>query len=148
MRRLARQGSAQPLVRQTAASIVRGISGTDGSAQAYAIREWVGDHVSFLRDPRGLEALYTPELQIRTILTTGVSQVDCDDVATLAASLGLAVGLLARYVVVGFHSPKNPYQHVWAELADLRLPQWVEVDVTRPSQEAFSAIKRVKAYVV
>jgi transglutaminase-like putative cysteine protease len=148
MRRLARRGATHSLVRQTAASIVRGVSGTNGLDQAQAIREWIGDNVAFLRDPLGIEALYTPDLMIRTILTKGVTQVDCDDVATLAASLGLAIGLLARFIVVGFHSPKAPFQHVWTDLSDPRHVQWIDVDTTRPFQDVFSAIKRVQAFEV
>lgn len=148
MRRLARQGAVNPLVRQTAASIVRGIPGTNGEAQVLAIKDWLGDRTAFLRDPLGVETLYTPDLMIRTILTQGAAQVDCDDVATLAAALGLAVGLRARFVVVGFHSPKAPFQHVWSDLSDPRAIKWTDMDVTRPYQDVFSAIKRVKAFEV
>lgn len=134
MRRLVSSGAVTPLVRTAAASIVRGIPGMDGTLQAKTIREWIADHVDFLRDPYAVEALHEPAVMLRAILTRGVAQVDCDDVAILAAALGRSIGLRARFVVVGFNSPKAPFRHVWAELADPRAVMWVDMDVTRPAQ--------------
>lgn len=132
-----------PLVRQMAASIVDGIPGLQSSLQIRAIRNWIEDHVGFLRDPRGMELLWTPELMVRTILTKGHLNVDCDDVATLAAALGLSIGLRARFVLVGFHTPAAPFRHVWTDLADPRGSSWIDLDTTRPSQPyAMAAISR------
>lgn len=143
MRSLARGSLTQPLVRQMAASIVDGIPGNQWSLQARAIRNWIEDHVGFLRDPRGVELLLTPELMVRTVLTRGRIAVDCDDVATLAAALGLSIGLRARFIAVGFHSPAAPFRHVWTDLGDPSGSSWIDLDVTRPSQSfAMAAISR------
>ncbi|MGH3589542.1 MAG: transglutaminase domain-containing protein [Pseudonocardiaceae bacterium] len=98
------------------------------------MREWVEAHTEFLRDPDGAEMLHGPSWQIQTVLTQGRVYVDCDDVAMLAAALGKAIGLRARFVVVAFSSPNAPFRHVWTELSPRPTPQWVEVDVTRPAQ--------------
>lgn len=135
MRRLARAGSAHPRVRQLAASIVAGVPGKDGTLQAQVIREWIADRTDFLRDPKGTELLHAPALLSQWVLTRGRVAIDCDDVATWAAALGMAVGLRARFVLVGFGPPPRiPLRHVWAELSDPHHVNWVDVDVTRPAQ--------------
>ena len=131
-----------PDVRLTAVRIASGLR--DGTEQAVAIRGWLEDHVSLMRDPDGVEMLHGPKWQVRTALTQGIVNVDCDDVAMLAAALGKAVGLRARFVVVGFGSPKAPFRHVWTELASPGSNVWIECDITRPSQGLpFEAIGRV-----
>lgn len=139
MRQVARGGAINPLVRQTAVDLAYGM-GTNPLAQARTIRAWLEQNTLFQRDPYGVEAIHTPEAMIRQVLTSGRASVDCDDVAVLAASLGLTLGLRARFVTVGFHSPKSPYAHVWAELADPRRPVWIECDITRPAQGMSGAV--------
>jgi len=132
MRMLARNASLQPLVRATAGRLVLGVSGFDGVTQARILRDWIEERVTFLADPATAEMLLEPTRVLHRILTAGIVQLDCDDVATLAATMGLAIGLRARFVVVGFSSPNAPFRHVWTELADARRVRWVAVDPTRP----------------
>ncbi len=133
-----------PLVRLTAADIVAGLNGQDGAEQARAIRDYLEIHTEFLRDPDGVEMLHGPVWQVQQIRARGVEQVDCDDVAMLGAALGKAVGLRARFVVVGFDRRDAPYRHVWVELSPRARPQWIDMDVTRPAQGlAFNRIARV-----
>lgn len=145
MRSMVYREFMQPAVRLLATDIVRGIGGKDGVEQAHAIREFLVQHTEFLRDPDGVEMLHGPVWQVQQILQRGVVQVDCDDVAMLAAALGKAVGLRARFVAVGFVNKKSPYRHVWAELSTQTAPpQWIDMDVTRPAQGLpFGYISRV-----
>lgn len=135
MRSLAHQGAINPLVRATASSLVRGVPGTASSLQIRIIRDWLCNHVLFLRDPINAEALHTADWMIRSVLTTGCVQVDCDDVALLAAALGMSIGLRARFVVLAFSSPKAPFRHVYTDLSGPVKIQWAELDITRSSQE-------------
>lgn len=135
MRAMVSREYMMPLVRLTATAIVRGTGGQDGAEQAHLIRDFLMQHTEFLRDPDGTEMLHGPVWQVQQIRQSGVVQVDCDDVAMLAAALGKAVGLRARFVVVGFGKRNAPYRHVWAELSPRTVPpSWIEMDVTRPSQ--------------
>jgi hypothetical protein len=135
MRILARNAALQPLVRNTAARAVAGVSGFDGNMQARILQGFIEDHTQFLSDPAHAEMLIEPASVVHQILTQGIAQLDCDDVATLAAAMGLAIGLRARFVIVGFgSSPNAPFRHVWTELADARRPRWLAVDPTRPAQ--------------
>lgn len=134
MRKLARGAAMQPLVRNAAARLVLDVNGFDGTAQAVVLRSFITANTQFLPDPTYWETLLDPAWSVREILTHGIVQLDCDDVATLTAAMGLSIGLRARFVVVGFISPNAPFRHVWTELADARRPPWVPVDPTRPVQ--------------
>ena len=133
-----------PDVRLTAARIA-GAAGPGAEGQALALRQWLEDHVQFVRDPSQTEMLHGPAWQVRRALTHGTLQIDCDDVAMLAAAMGKAIGLQARFIVVGFGSPKAPFRHVWTELAAPgQHPRWLECDITRPAQGLpFGAIARI-----
>lgn len=132
MRDLARRASLDPIVRTVTARLVIGIPGSAGHLQARIIRDWLTARVRFLPDPTTAETLHDPAWSLDQILTSGQVQLDCDDVAILAAAMGQSIGLRARYVVVAFRSPNAPYQHVWADLGDGR--RWLSVDPTRPVQ--------------
>lgn len=134
MRQLVRQDYALPLVRETAAAIVRG-TGTDAELQAARIRTWLTRTVGFLRDPYEKEGLHTPTALLTLLGARGWLEADCDDVAMLGAALGMAVGLRARFILLG---REGGYEHVWAELQDPTGGTWWELDITRPWQPDFS----------
>lgn len=133
MRSLVRVASIQPLVRRQAVQVVQDAAGLDDPLKARLIRDWVDSRCIFMPDPAGAELLHSPDALVAHILTDGVAHVDCDDVAMLAAALGVAVGLRARFVAVGF-SPSGPFRHVWSELGSPRARFWLPVDPTRPMQ--------------
>lgn len=142
MRAMVHREYLSPLVRLTATDIVAGLGGHDGVEQAHEIRSWLDTHTEFLRDPDGVEMLHGPVWQIQQIRSRGVVQVDCDDVAMLAAALGKSVGLRARFVVVAFDN--GAYRHVWTELSPRSMVAWVDMDTTRPAQGLpFGRITRV-----
>lgn len=135
MRRLARQGMVHPVVRDQALAIVAGIPGRDANAQIAALHQWLARHSWFTRDPQVAEFLVAPWQQLADLTRRGILTYDCDDAAMLAAALGGALGLKARFVVVGFRSRNAPFRHVWTELSPpMRPPQWTALDVTRRSQ--------------
>lgn len=131
MAELAHYGSSDPFLQQTA----RGIVGRYPTAtqRASALRSWLGHNVRFTEDPTGYELLIDPREMLAQVQETGCAEGDCDDVATLAASLGRAAGFSGRYRVLAFDS--GPFQHVYTELAPrARGGPWFEMDTTRPLQ--------------
>lgn len=134
MRAMARRASAEPVVRQAAASAVRSYPGDGGTHHARLLNRWITERTYFLPDPLYIEALHEPALLLQQILTRGTVGVDCDDVAILAAAMGLSIGLRARFLIAGFTSPNAPFRHVWTELAGVHSGVWVPVDPTRPVQ--------------
>lgn len=125
---------AHPVVRGKAVALARRVAPHHVSGQIAAIRGYLVRRVRFVADPLGPELLQDPVLMLEDAEREGAAMGDCDDFATLAASLGGAIGIPARFVVVGFSGPDAPYEHVWTELFDGS--QWHELDVTRPRHDA------------
>lgn len=129
MRRLARLGARDPLLRRVAWSIAS--SSSDPTDVAYGIRSFLEGANRFEFDPDGVELLKTVRYQMRELEHRGEVIGDCDDVAILGAALGHAVGLPARFVLLAFQHGA-PYEHVYAEL--LTPEGWLELDTTKPQQ--------------
>ena len=128
MRVAALDGSVSPVVRNVAAQLVAGTE-RDPLLHANLLGNWVIQHTEFLPDPSTAEALLLPADAIARIANVGVCQCDCDDVAMLAAALGLSIGLRARFVAVSFsREPGAPFAHVWADLGEPSGDQWLTVD--------------------
>lgn len=132
MKRLVDRAIEQPLTLQVAGHIVRNVNPRNRRGQTVALRQWLAAHIRFLPDPLGVEVLWTPGELLNTIARQGYAQVDCDDVSTLSAALGKAIGLPARFVVLGFYRPNAPFRHVFTELSNGSA--WLDMDVTRPAQ--------------
>lgn len=131
MRQIVRAQIALPIVRLTAAAIVRG-TGTDYDRQIFLLRQWITAHIGFLRDPDGHELLHTPDLVLTAVASAGSVDVDCDDVAMVAAALGLSIGLRAQIQMVG---EWGGYTHIWTDLgAPLRITHWQDLDIARANQ--------------
>lgn len=92
MRALARDGSKQLAVRETALNIVRAarVEPHDLLGELRALFEFVRDRVRFIRDIYGVETLQSPRYTLQ------VMAGDCDDRATLLSSLALAIGIPAQ----------------------------------------------------
>lgn len=129
MRDLVHQSLTEPLPVETAALIVAPYC--CGGERAQAIRDFLLSHIVFTPDPQGYELVRTPTYLLETIQDNGYAFGDCDDVATLGASLGMAVGFPARFVLLGF-SPRGPFSHVFTELVTPNGP--TELDTTAPAQ--------------
>lgn len=120
MRRLALKASSDPLLVAVAyATLGRGSTAT--------LRGWLG-RVHYLDDPADGELVRDPVILARRVLAVGFAYGDCDDVATLAAAVGLAGGYRVRFVVVGFG---DHFEHVWTEIEEGG--RWREMDTTRPA---------------
>lgn len=126
MRRWARE--PDPLLTREAGRILQRTGG-DPEATAMAVRAFLHAHTRYENDPWGAEVLKSPRAMLRQIHRDGVTAGDCDDMALLAAALGRAAGLPARFVVLGF-TRGGPLEHV---LTQLGTPSgWREIDPARP----------------
>jgi hypothetical protein len=132
MAQLATEGAISPVMREVVAGVVLG-SGRDPRAHAELIGQWLAERTEFLADPSVAEALVPATDALQHIVQRGIFQGDCDDVAVLAAAMGLCIGLRARFVVVAFHAPDAPYAHVFTELGGASDDSLLPIDPTRPS---------------
>lgn len=130
MRALVNDRCAHPRIRDLALRIIG--NAALPQQQIERIRSWLRTHVRFVPDPDVTELLHDPVLLAEWIERDGRVGVDCDDVAMLGAALGKAIGIPARFVVVGFYQPNAAFGHVWTELFDGY--SWRELDTTRANQ--------------
>ena len=129
MRQLANEALTDPLLVETAAIISEGTGVPD--EQATRLRLWLADTTDFQPDPVGHELIRSPGYMLDRIYSQGWAAGDCDDVATLAAALGKAMGLPARYRLLSF-MPGAPFSHV---VTDVRAGCcWLDLDTTAPDQ--------------
>lgn len=120
MRRFVKAGKVNPNIRMLAESIISGIPGKNYRAEASAVHDWVNENIRYTRDINNVEMVKTPELILQT------RQGDCDDMATLEATLLETIGHPARFVAVGFDQRNFSHVYVETKLGN----KWVASDCT------------------
>lgn len=140
MRGLVNQSLTDSLVVQTARNLAASTFARDLDGQVLAIREFLREHFQFVRDPYGVELLVPPRPMLDQIARRGVTTGDCDEAAILGAALGKAIGLRARFVLLGFAGPAGPFTHVYTVLRSNR--GWASLDVTKPARGPFPPVAR------
>lgn len=121
MRELVRQWKTYPALIQTATSIIYTTAQHDTLGEATAIFEAVRDNIRYMSDVAGIEVLATPYVTLQR----GVG--DCDDKATLLATLFEIIGLTTRFVIAGYSAP-NVFEHVYNQV--LVDGNWLDADST------------------
>ena len=118
MAQLTRQGKVDPLVREFALSLVRGVPENDYGKEIAVMFYYVRDNIRYVRDIRGIETVQTPEKTLQ------YKQGDCDDQSVLLATLLEIVGNETRFKAVGY-TPRF-FQHVYVEV--YINGQWIALD--------------------
>jgi transglutaminase-like putative cysteine protease len=132
---------SDPAFRAFALSVVRGCGGRDLVCQLTVLRAWLQSRFRFVRDPYGVELVYSPERQVDMFRRQGYIEGDCDDAAVLAAALAQALGFRVRFKLLSFFNLETP-SHIYTEA--LGPYGWVEFDVTRPPRRPIpTAVKDV-----
>jgi len=109
MSKLVRRFKSNMEIRSLALSLVAEVPGhKNWTAQIKAIHAYVQDSIQYVRDIRGVETLATP------VKTLEFRQGDCDDQATLLASLLESIGHPTRFVAMKT-TTFGPYVHVYTE---------------------------------
>lgn len=120
---LVSQHKRDPLMRDTAISLVAGLRPRDWSGETRAIFEYVRDRIRFTRDVSGVETLQIPSV------TMELEAGDCDDKSILLATLLESIGHPTRFVATGYKAPQS-YQHVYVE--SLLGTVWIPLDASVP----------------
>jgi transglutaminase-like putative cysteine protease len=118
---LVRQFKRDPMIRDTAISLVAGLRPKDWSGEARLLYEYVRDRIRYTRDVSRVETLQTPPV------TMELEAGDCDDKSTLLAALLESVGHPTRFVATGYRAPQS-FSHVYVE--SLLGTKWVPLDAT------------------
>jgi transglutaminase-like putative cysteine protease len=139
MARLARKAIRDPYVVRRANEMIAAAAPRDYPAQVAAIRGYLDDVFYFVDNPIGLQRVQPPALMLHDADARGMMQGACDDAATLAATLGMADGIPARFVAYAFGvstTPADdrtaPFTHVITDL--YTGTAWDMLDITRPEE--------------
>lgn len=123
MARIVREFKSHPLIRNTARELVQSLPGQDYRGEAETLLRFVQTDIRYLQDINGIETIHSPDV------TLEYRSGDCDDSATLFASLLESIGHPTRFIAVGFNAP-NQFEHVFVET---RIgAQWLAGETTIP----------------
>ena len=114
------EGVRSPEVRQAALEAARGSE--RGMNEIDSVFSWVKDHVEF-RGEYG-ETLQTPKM------TLYYGAGDCDDQSVLVSALLNSLGYMTRFRTMALRNSPDDLSHVYVEVFDRRVRQWVPVDTT------------------
>lgn len=121
MRRLVREYRTDAQLRQAATSIVFLTPERNQLAEVDALFSWVQEHVRYVRDVHEVETLSSPDKTMQGLVG------DCDDQATLLATLLESVGYPTRFVATGYTYP-DQLEHVYLQVfVD---GDWIDLDPT------------------
>lgn len=95
-----------------------GIADRDWPRFLSALHSWVKENIEYTEDPDGIELVQTPQK------TVEFGQGDCDDHATLLASMIKTAGYPARFCAVGMGG--NPIEHVLTQAP--MGPDWISCE--------------------
>ncbi len=114
----------RPQIRLLATRLVQssGANSKDQLAEARAIYQAVSESVRYQKDPVDIETVQSPEATLK------IRAGDCDDHSGLVAALAMALGIPARFRVVG-DSPDRML-HIFPEL--FVNGKWHPADTTEP----------------
>lgn len=124
MVKLAREARRDPGIRYLTAGLVHDLAPKDFVGEITTVFEYVQSNIRYIQDINNVETIQYPE----NTLEFGYG--DCDDMATLLASMLESIGHPARFAAVGFDFP-GEYNHVIVQtLAGTR---WICLDPTEPN---------------
>src|SRR5260221_3118787 len=126
MSRLVRDYRTHGSIRSTAQDLVEGLPSKAFRDEVRALFNFVRDDVRYLGDVNEVETLQAPDV------TLASRQGDCDDKATLLASLLQSIGLPTQFVAVGMSEP-GVFEHVYVRTLVGR--EWIALDASTEGGE-------------
>lgn len=119
MRSLINGAITDPLIRDQAAYATQHCPRGDRACQCYSLLAWVKRTMHFTSDPKGIEALHTPQLIARAIHHGRFTYGDCDDFSMYLAALIKSIGMQPTLRAVGYDG--HHYQHVYVVCQGMKL---------------------------
>jgi transglutaminase-like putative cysteine protease len=125
-----------PSVRLRAELLTSGLPARDEYSEVNAVFSWVLRHYRYLRDPRGLELVKSPEVSDKEISERGAFQGDCDDVAAYLAALLSAIGYRVKLVVMSVPNRDGAFRHIYIKVFLPKQKRWLPLEATAPQKPA------------
>lgn len=120
MRRIVREYKRDPALLFLARDLTRGVTAKDWIAEIRTIFDFVRGTIRYTLDPNEIETLFTPD----KLLQHGSG--DCDDMATLLATLLESAGHPTRFCAVGERAGDLTHVYVETRVGDT----WISLDPT------------------
>lgn len=132
--RLALEGAQSPRIRTRARQLFSGLSMSDVTGRAARVWDFILDHVTFLNNPLGAQHITTPD-RLDAEIDEGNAGEACASISVYAAALLGSVGVLSRFVIVGW-DPRSPekFRHVYLEIVDKAARQVLPFDAVGAMQ--------------
>ncbi len=140
------RGERSVLVRTFTEDVVRGLQPKDYLGEILAIRYAAAEKCRYTNDPISTEWVKDPQRIVEEIQARGKALVDCDDIATLIATMARQVGREAVFVTVGFGEPHH-YSHVFASVKEPKSSTWIVCDPVAGTTEE-RMLSRVTTYKI
>lgn len=140
------KGERNSSVRSFTTWVLGGIWPKDYLGEILAIRNclvqmspWKPDRPLFryVNDPRHVEYIKSPARMVEEILQAGSTSVDCDELACMAATMGLCVGRHPQFVAMGF--APGSLSHVGTRVMEPKSEQWIWLDSVAGPREREAA---------
>lgn len=131
MRSLVNRYRVDPMIRARTITLLQLTPEKDAPREIRAIFEFVRDRIRYVQDVVDVETIAAPDKVLA--LEAG----DCDDKATLLATMLESVGYPTRFVVTGYNAP-NVFEHVYVE-AMLPDGSFIALDPSEPNGVGWSA---------
>jgi hypothetical protein len=134
-------------VRRVAEAACQGLDSKDYLSEYLACYQYLLQHCRYMRDPRTVELVRSPQEICRQLLAGQVPQLDCDDMACLLASWVTSMGGRAELVTVAFadmyYDGRRQYSHVYCRAYEPRSNQWIVLDPVA-AEKTGEMLKRVQ----
>ena len=142
MRALVNEWRVDPSIINAARSIVFNEPAKNDLAEARAVFRFVQGRVRYVRDVRDVETLATPLATLQT------RSGDCDDHATLLATLLESIGFETRFVLASYQSDQA-FEHVYLAvlISQGDYPVWMFCDSTESGPFGWHAENPVLFYM-
>jgi len=121
MRQMVKTCKTDPSVRAVALSVTQSVAQRSYMGEVIALHKFVRDKIRYVGDVRGVETLHTP----RKILEQRAG--DCDDKATLLATLLESIEHPTRFAAIGL---TDKLSHVLVETKVRNA--WIPLETTEP----------------
>jgi len=122
MRKMVQAARIDPSMLNLAVSIIHSAPAKDEFAEIAAAFDFVLNHVRYTRDIAGLETLCDPRMTMQRLVG------DCDDKATLLATMLECVGYHTRFVMASYDG--GDFSHVYLQVLVPHLNDWLDLDPT------------------
>lgn len=142
------------VVRELAEGITAGLPSKDYLSEYLAIYYYVLANVRYMRDPRTIELVRSPNVLAKQLKAGLTPSADCDDMAALICALVLSTGGQCRVATVAFrnmfHNGERQFSHVFAQAMEPRSRAWITLDpvAADKTREMMGRVKAVKFWPI